>query len=30
MTDKKVIESAISMFKEYLEEFEDLYNKINK
>ena len=30
MTDKKVIESAISMFKEYLEEFEDLYNKISK
>lgn len=30
MTDKKVIESAISMFKKYLEEFEDLHNKISK
>ena len=30
MTKKEVIESAISMFKDYLKEFEELYNKINK
>lgn len=30
MTDKKVVESAITMFKEYLEEFEQLYNTISK
>lgn len=30
MTKKEVIESAIDMFKEYLNEFEILYNKIKK
>lgn len=30
ITKKEVVESAISMFKDYLEEFESLYNKIKK
>lgn len=30
MTKKEVVESAIDMFKEYLCEFEDLYDKIKK